>query len=128
MSLFTRLASLKRNLFRRKHAEADLDAELRSYADLLTDENRAKGFAPDEARRKAQIDFGGIEQVKEAVRESRSTAFLDSVIQDLRFALRLSRKNPAFTAAAILTLALGMGANAAVFSIVDSVFFRALPF
>ena len=70
MSLFTRLASLKRNLFHRKRADADLDAELRSYADLLADENSADGATPAEAHRRAQIEFGGIEQVKENVRDS----------------------------------------------------------
>ena len=71
MSLFTRLASLKRNLFHCKRAESDLDAELRSYADLLADEHSANGVTPDQARRRAQIELGGIEQVKENVREAR---------------------------------------------------------
>ncbi|HEY2822189.1 MAG TPA: permease prefix domain 1-containing protein, partial [Candidatus Acidoferrum sp.] len=94
MSLFTRLASLKRNLFHRKRAESDLDAELRSYADLLAEENRAHGLAPAAARRRAQIEFGGLEQVKENVRDARAGASLDSAAQDIRFALRLFRKNP----------------------------------
>src|SRR5579862_9979910 len=72
MQIVDRTKNLLRNLFRSKHVESDLDAELRSYADLLTDENRAQGLAPDEARRKARIELGGIEQVKENVRDIRA--------------------------------------------------------
>ena len=127
MSLFTRLASLKRNLFRRKRAEADLDAELRSYADLLTDENRAKGLAPDEARRKAQIEFGGIEQVKEHVRDVRVGHYIEMFFRDLRLAFRNIRKYPGFTLIVVLSLALGIGANAAIFSLCRRDHFSPLP-
>ncbi len=117
MSLFTRLASLKRNLFHRKRAEADLDAELRSYTDLLADENRATGANPDEARRRAQIEFGGIEQVKENVRDARAGHHIEMFFRDLRLALRNIRRNPGFTLIVVLSLALGIGANAAIFSL-----------
>jgi predicted permease len=127
MSLFTRLASLKRNLFHRKHAEADLDAELRSYADLLTDENRAEGLTPDEARRKAQIDFGGIEQVKEQVRDVRVGHYIEMFFRDVRLAFRNVRKYPGFTLIVVISLALGIGANAAIFSLSDAILFRPLP-
>lgn len=127
MSLFTRLASLKRNFFQRKRAESDLDAELRSYADLLTDENRANGLTPAEARRKAQIDFGGIEQVKENVREARAGHHIEMFFRDLRLAFRNVRKYPGFTLIVVLSLALGIGANAAIFSLSDAILFRPLP-
>jgi macrolide transport system ATP-binding/permease protein len=127
MSLFTRLASLKRNLFRRKHADADLDAELRSYTDLLTDENRLSGLAPEEARRKAQIDSGGLEQVKESVREARAGHYIETFWRDLLLAFRNIRRNPVFTLTVVLSLALGIGANAAIFSIADALILRPLP-
>src|SRR3984885_16247949 len=97
MTIFARLAAFLRNLFRRKQIDSDLDAELRSYTDLLTDENRAQGLAPDEARRQAQIDVGGIEQVKEQVRDVRVGHYIEMFFRDLRLALRNVRKYPGFT-------------------------------
>ena len=127
MSLFTRFASLKRNLFHRKRADAELDAELRSYADLLADENQAHGLAPDAARRQAQIEFGGIEQVKENVRDIRAGHYIEMFFRDLRLAFRNVRKYPGFTLIVVISLALGIGANAAIFSLSDAILFRPLP-
>jgi hypothetical protein len=127
MSLFTHLASLKRNFFRRKRADADLDAELRSYADLLSDENRAKGLAPDAARRSAQVEFGGLEQVKESVRAVRAGHHVEMFFRDLRLAFRNIRKYPGFTLVVVVSLALGIGANAAIFSLSDAILFRPRP-
>ena len=127
MSLFTRLATLNRNLFRRKHADDDLEAELRSYTDLLADENRAKGLAPDAARRQAQIEFGGLEQVKENVRDVRIGHHIEMFFRDLRLAFRNVRKYPGFTLIVVISLALGIGANAAIFSLSDAILFRPLP-
>ncbi|HEY2822711.1 MAG TPA: ABC transporter permease [Candidatus Acidoferrum sp.] len=127
MSLFTRIASLKRNIFHRKRAESDLDAELRSYADLLADENRAKGLPSDEAHRRSQIEFGGIEQVKENVRDVRVGHYIEMFFRDLRLAFRNVRKYPGFTLIVVVSLALGIGANAAIFSLSDAILFRPLP-
>jgi len=128
MPTFLKVRSFLRNLFSVRRVEVDLDEEVRSHLELLTEENIRAGMSPKEAQRAARIELGGIEQVKEQVREERIGNWLHSVMSDCRFGVRQLRRSPGFTAVAILTLALGIGANTAVFSVVESVLLRPLPF
>jgi len=128
MNLFPKIQSLFRNLLRRERVESELDLEVRSYAELLEEENMSKGMSPEEARRAARIEMGGPEQVKEQVRGTRAGAWIETVWRDLRSGARMLRKNPGFATTAILTLALGIGANTAVFSVVRAVLLSSLPY
>jgi putative ABC transport system permease protein len=119
---------LLRNLFRRQRAERDLDAEVRAHLDLLIAEKIQQGLPPADASRAARIELGGLEQVKEEVRAVRSGAWLDAFWRDLRYAFRGLGRDPGFAAVAMLTLALGIGATTAIFSILESQLWRPLPF
>jgi putative ABC transport system permease protein len=119
MPLFIQARSFLRNLLSSNRVEADLNQEVHSHLEMLAEENQRAGMSRQEAQRAARIELGGIEQVKEQVREQRLGNWLHSIYSDCRFALRQLRKSPAFTIVAILTLALGIGATTAIFSFAD---------
>ena len=128
MGIGSRLKSALETLLHKQRVESELDIEVRTYVDAITDEKIESGIPPAEARRQALAECGGLEQVKQAVRDQRASTAAESIIQDVRYGLRQMRRNPAFAWTAVITLGLGIGATAAIFSAVYALLIRPLPY
>jgi hypothetical protein len=127
MKLWSRFRSWLRAMARRARMESEMDSELRFHIEAFAEDLARGGVPREEALRRARIEFGGVERAKEECREARGLSFIDSLLQDLRFGLRMIRKNVGFTATAVFALALGIGVNTTVFTAFDAVALRLRP-
>lgn len=128
MSLLRVIAGGLRSLFRKEQVDRELDEELRAYLDMAVDEKMMQGMARQDALRAVRLERGSLDATKEVVNSAGWESFLETIWQDFCFAARALRKSPGFTAVAVLTLAMGIGATTAIFSLIEGVLLRPLPF
>ncbi|HTZ47162.1 MAG TPA: ABC transporter permease [Verrucomicrobiae bacterium] len=128
MTLWSRMQSWLRAVFQHQRAETEMDAEMRFHLDAYAEDLVRAGVPREEARRRARLEFGGVERAKEECRDARGVSFVDGFTRDLHFGLRMFRKNPGFTLTVVITLALAIGANTAIFSLVNALLLKNLPY
>src|SRR4029079_10824230 len=128
MSRLNRFVARIAAFFKSRDLDRDLDDELETHLDLLIEENIRRGLAPEQARREARLKLGNLDSLREAHRDTRGLPMLDTFLQDLRFTFRILRRDLGFTFFAILIVGLGIGASVLIFSIVNTILLRPLPF